>query len=569
MSDKLAGGIKAGSTSVSLPVELRKTSDSTEQTGKVYTDVTGSYLRQGGTRTAITMATLGSVNAAWSSGGFVEIDATNQPGLYRFDVPDAAFATGADWVVISVKVSSCFVVHFIFALETIGAAELGARIPAALTADGNIKADTLRVNGTAQTARDLGGQLDAAVTSRMATFTLPTNFSSLVIDANGRVDLSKVLGATINALISGRVDANAQVVGDKTGYALTSGERTSIANEVEAQIIDETDSEKVLTAITDKIAASNPSLAGLTLGAIAAAVRDVLIAGAAANSLGAAVSAVKAKTDLIPAAGPPSAADYTSARATKIDNLDAAISTRSSHTAADVWTSTTRTLSSFGTLIADLWAKLTSQLTTSGSIGKLIVDNLDATVSSRSDATVAGSGAFAVTVTVTDGSSALQNATVRLTEGINSFTAITNVNGVASFNLNAATYAIGITKSGYQFTPATIAVSTSANFDKAMTAIVIAAPADPNQATGSLTTFDAQGAIAAAVVLKFEMVTGPGSNSYKISSFTATSDNAGLLTAAFRKGAKYRGSRGGVNWVEFTVPTDASTFALPEILGTP
>jgi len=40
------------------------------------------------------------------------------------------------------------------------------------------------------------------------------------------------------------------------------------------------------------------------------------------------VAAIKAKTDLIPAAGPASAADYTTARAAKLDNLDAAVSTR-------------------------------------------------------------------------------------------------------------------------------------------------------------------------------------------------------------------------------------------------
>jgi hypothetical protein len=57
-----------------------------------------------------------------------------------------------------------------------------------------------------------------------------------------------------------------------TAMTLTSGERTAVANEVEAQIIDETDSEKVLTAITDKIASVNPSLSGLTLSAIASAV---------------------------------------------------------------------------------------------------------------------------------------------------------------------------------------------------------------------------------------------------------------------------------------------------------
>ena len=37
---------------------------------------------------------------------------------------------------------------------------------------------------------------------------------------------------------------------------------------------------------------------------------------------------------------------YTSARAAKLDNLDVAVSTRSSHTAADVWAVTTRTLTS-------------------------------------------------------------------------------------------------------------------------------------------------------------------------------------------------------------------------------
>jgi hypothetical protein len=37
---------------------------------------------------------------------------------------------------------------------------------------------------------------------------------------------------------------------------------------------------------------------------------------------------------------------YTSTRASKLDNLDVAVSTRSSHTAADVWAVTTRTLTS-------------------------------------------------------------------------------------------------------------------------------------------------------------------------------------------------------------------------------
>ena len=61
--------------------------------------------------------------------------------------------------------------------------------------------------------------------------------------------------------------------------------------------------------------------------------------------------------------------------------LDAAVSTRSSHTAAAVWSVGTRTLTSFGTLIVDIWHHLLTGITTASTIGKLIKDNLDAAVS--------------------------------------------------------------------------------------------------------------------------------------------------------------------------------------------
>lgn len=60
-------------------------------------------------------------------------------------------------------------------------------------------------------------------------------------------------------------------------------------------------------------------------------------------------------------------ADVRTNLTTELARIDAAITTRSSHTAADVWTSTTRTLSSFGTLVADtaaaVWSAVTRTLT--------------------------------------------------------------------------------------------------------------------------------------------------------------------------------------------------------------
>lgn len=114
----------------------------------------------------------------------------------------------------------------------------------------------------------------------------------------------------------------ARTLTDKTGFSLTAGERTAIANEVESQIIDETDSEKVLTAITDKIAAVNPSLAGLTLASIATAVRDKAYAGSAAGSIGEAIAAMAAR---MPGAGTLSTLDAAAVRAAvglAANNLD-------------------------------------------------------------------------------------------------------------------------------------------------------------------------------------------------------------------------------------------------------
>ena len=51
-----------------------------------------SFAGTNATSHAITLATLAAVTSAWSSGGFIKLDDTNMPGVYRFDVPDAVLA---------------------------------------------------------------------------------------------------------------------------------------------------------------------------------------------------------------------------------------------------------------------------------------------------------------------------------------------------------------------------------------------------------------------------------------------------------------------------------------------
>ncbi|MEM2197123.1 MAG: hypothetical protein QW290_08590, partial [Sulfolobales archaeon] len=52
------------------------------------------------------------------------------------------------------------------------------------------------------------------------------------------------------------------------------------------------------------------------------------------------------RTDLLGADQSLASIGYTADRATKLDNLDVAVSTRSSHTVSDIWAHTTRTLTS-------------------------------------------------------------------------------------------------------------------------------------------------------------------------------------------------------------------------------
>jgi hypothetical protein len=98
--------ITKGATSQSFFVWIADSSSTVGAglTGLVYNagSLVASYARPGAVRTAISLATQ-TVTGAFSSGGFVEVDATNMPGLYRFDVPDAVFASGVNSAAVMLK----------------------------------------------------------------------------------------------------------------------------------------------------------------------------------------------------------------------------------------------------------------------------------------------------------------------------------------------------------------------------------------------------------------------------------------------------------------------------------
>jgi hypothetical protein len=182
-----------------------------------------------------------------------------------------------------------------------------------------------------------------------------------------------------------------------------------------------------------------------------------------------------------------------------------------------------------------------------------------------------GSGAYACTWTINDGTTVLQNASVRFTEGSNTFTATTNSSGQCSMSLNAAVYTVSSAKDGYSFTPTTHEVTSTGSTHThtfSMTTVSITPPALPSQSTGVLTALDAQGNPAVGVAINFILTAGPGTDGYSHSEaeFTLTSGTGGAVSGSFTRGATYEGWRTEGTTASFTVP-DATSFTLPEILG--
>lgn len=158
--------------------------------------------------------------------------------------------------------------------------------------------------------------------------------AALAADGSIKASLQSILGTALTEGAAGRIVANF-----KTFFNVASA----------------TGTQDVIPTVTTLTNAPSDS-SGVTtllgrLTALRAGYLDNLSAGAVA--LASALSS--AAGDITTLLG-----RLTSGRASNLDNLDAAVSSRATLAAADVWAVGTRTLTSYGTLIADTWSGLTS-----------------------------------------------------------------------------------------------------------------------------------------------------------------------------------------------------------------
>jgi hypothetical protein len=181
-----------------------------------------------------------------------------------------------------------------------------------------------------------------------------------------------------------------------------------------------------------------------------------------------------------------------------------------------------------------------------------------------------GTGARTVTITVNDGSSVLQNAIVRMAEGANTFTGMTNASGVVTFNLDDATYVVSITKSGYSYSGTTLVVDGTETRTYSMTQIVPSAPDNPDNSLLTITCRTPSGVVESGVVIsvrKKTVAVGDENNAYSGAVMTDTSGVDGITSFEVVRGATYQWKRGTADsWTDIVID-DADATDVTSIVG--
>jgi hypothetical protein len=178
-----------------------------------------------------------------------------------------------------------------------------------------------------------------------------------------------------------------------------------------------------------------------------------------------------------------------------------------------------------------------------------------------------GTGVYACTWTVTDGTDPLQNATVSFwLNGELKGTGDTDVSGEVAMSLGAATYTVAIVCDGYTFANTTHTVSSTAStwtetFE--MTAVSVAAATDPAQTTAYWYVYGNDGALVGVgdVTMTIEIIDVPDDVGYAYDDtpLSLSSSAAGLISATLFKGAKYKVTLSDNREWTVKVPLNAGT----------
>ena len=162
-----------------------------------------AYYRKGapGAATAIALATQ-TVGGAFSSGGFVEIDAINMPGMYRFDIPNLAIDTAGSATLLFKGATNMAALPIELQIIT-------PDLEAALATPTNITAGTITTATDVTTVNGLAANVITAASIAADAITGATVAADVTI--------ASVTGAVGSVTSGVTVTTN----NDKTGYGLS------------------------------------------------------------------------------------------------------------------------------------------------------------------------------------------------------------------------------------------------------------------------------------------------------------------------------------------------------------
>jgi hypothetical protein len=519
--------IQKGSTDRCAYIRIIDSTDGTPETGVVYntSGIAMWYRREGATQTAITEATLSALDSAHSDGGIIHIG----DGYYRLDLPDAAFATGANSVIVGGAVTGMIVIGEVIQLVNYNPEDA---VRMGLTALPNAAADAaggLPISDA--------GSLD--LDTQLATLTNGTYglsaIETLVDDLESRLTTTRAgyldnLSAGAVALASGvtvttnndKTGYTASTVSDKTGYSLS---------------------------------VTPPTAADIATAVWGAGTRTLSSFGSLVADIATAVWGAVART--ITGGTITTNSDKTGYALTGTDLADIKSVTVKLDTAMEldgaVYRFTTNALeeapsSSGGDATAANQTIIINHLTdVKGATFSGSTDSLEA-IRNRGDVAWitggTGGGSNAVTINVKDDSAVnIVDCYVEVWDSAGtSFISRTNTNssGNVTFNLDSNTYTVKMHKTGYYFANQTLIVDGAESVAYTGTILTPTAPTDPTLCKVYGYYFDPSGNTFPAIksMVKMSVAYEAADNNYYVESINGTyNTTTGELSFSIVQGA--------------------------------
>ncbi len=476
--------IKAGTTDFNLTVIAY---DNTSTSGAGLSGLTHTtsglileYRRSGdsswtqlGVGTGLVAGTLGS----YVSGGIVA--SGSRAGRYQIGIPNGAIAAGATFVEICLRgATNMHPIDIEIQLDAVDyqTDAFGALKP---TTAGR----TLDVSSGGEAGIDLANVGSPSTTLNLSGTTIKTA-------TDIEVDTQDIQNRLPSGLVGGRMASIAEVVGDKTGYALTQAFPSNFAalgingsgHISRVTLVDTT------TTNTDMRGTNNAALASNWTATRAGYLDSVLIA---ANS-----------NRTVQVTGSHHvAADIHELQPAVIDNTHFAAGAIDSNALAASAATEIATAVGALTQLVDLTTMIVNDGTANARFSTSALQN--APTGGGGGGT--GTGARTVVVTVTLSASPVEGASVRLTKAAETYVGSTNASGQITFNVGDGTWTVAITSPGATFAGASLVVDDDETVSYSLTAISIT-PSPATQITGYYTCYSHLGVVEAGVSITMQLV---------------------------------------------------------------